>query len=314
MQYDNPDKARWLEARAQAGFRPPSEARLRPQTVTEECGLRIGIYGPARRHWPAMPWIYLLIVGGTIVLACLAALPVSADATPVPEAHVYLERMARALAEAPLIGVTISADYDVRQKSGEMVTFGERRRVTIARPDRLRVETEQSDGARGLTVFDGKTLAVYSAAHQAFAEVEHPGDLDGALTYYLQDLRMRLPLALMFSAGFPEELQQRLRSVAYVETDALTDVPCVHLAARTDQVDFQVWIPQTGDPLPRRVIITYRHAAGQPQFRADFTDWDLASKPAAGDFRFVAPADAARIPFQGKLVPQPPSVPAKGGQ
>jgi len=246
-------------------------------------------------------------------LACLTPLPVSAGSTPEPEAQASLERMARFLAEAPVINVTITADYDVRQHSGEMATFGERRRVTIARPDRLRVETLQSDGERGLVVFDGKTISEYSATNKAFAQVDHPGDLDGALTYYLRDLRMRMPLALMFSAGFPEELQARLRSVSRVETDTLTDLPCVHLAARTDQVDFQVWIPQTGDPLPRRVIITYRHEAGQPQFRADFTDWDLASKPAAGDFRFLPPQDATRVPFQGQFDKDASTPPAKGG-
>lgn len=297
--------------RLRSGSKAKSAVRFLPKESA--AGARIGA-GRATHHRHRKTFVEGLLLACAVGLICLTPSAGRAGSDAPPEALSYLEHMARFLADAPVIKVTMTTAYDVLQESGEMVAFGERRRVTIARPDRMRVETEQSDGKNALLVFDGKTLAFYSASHKAFAQAEHPGDLDGALTYFLQDLKMRLPLALMFSAGFPEELQARLRSAAWVETDALTDVPCVHLAARTDQVDFQVWIPASGDPLPRRVIITYRHEAAQPQFRADFTNWDLTSKPAAADFHFAPPQDAERIPFQGQLAQNPPPTPSKGGQ
>jgi hypothetical protein len=54
-------------------------------------------------------------------------------------------------------------------------------------------------------------------------------------------------------------------------------VPCDHLAVRTaGGVDFQVWIAQGDEPLPRRIVITYKDENGQPQFWADFSNWNLA--------------------------------------
>jgi hypothetical protein len=104
-------------------------------------------------------------------------------------------------------------------------------------------------------------------------------------------------MARMFHTGFPQEMEKLLTSSSYVEEDALFDVPTDHLAARSAEVDLQVWVAQGEQPLPRRVILTYKNAPGQPQFRADFTEWNLSPKVAADSFTFTPPAGAEQIPF-----------------
>ena len=47
----------------------------------------------------------------------------------------------------------------------------------------------------------------------------------------------------------------------------------------------QLWIARGKEPLPRRVVITYKNAPGQPQFRADLYDWKIGG----------AAADAAAV-------------------
>src|SRR4051812_41869181 len=64
------------------------------------------------------------------------------------EALGALNRMAGTLSQAQGFSVTIRAGYDIVQDTGQKITFGERRRVTLSRPDRLRVEVEESDGKR----------------------------------------------------------------------------------------------------------------------------------------------------------------------
>jgi hypothetical protein len=105
----------------------------------------------------------------------------------------------------------------------------------------------------------------------------------------------------MFSGGFSEEMEKRLADLTFVEVSVVTDTPCVHLAGRTDQVDFQVWIPQAGDPLPRRVTITYRDEEGQPKFWADFENWNMAPTIVSTDFAFTPPAGTERIPFLAEM-------------
>jgi hypothetical protein len=101
----------------------------------------------------------------------------------------------------------------------------------------------------------------------------------------------------MFLSRLPSELDRRVRSVETVEKSTILDVPCMHLAARAEDVDFQIWIPSNGEPLPRRIVITYKNQEGQPQFWANFTDWNLSSKPSDYLFTFTPPEGARRIPF-----------------
>ena len=213
------------------------------------------------------------------------------------QAKAILMRMAERLAQAQGFNVSIRANYDVLQETGQTIEFGEVRKVTLSRPSGLRVETEQSDGDRRVVVFDGKTISVFDPKQNVYAQIDRTGHVDDAVRYLVQDLQLRVPLALLLVTSLPAEFERRVESLAYVELDPLTEVPTDHLAARTQDVDFQVWIPHDGEPLPRRIVITYKNEEGQPQFRAQLSDWDLSPRAPADVFAFAAPPGAERIPF-----------------
>ena len=248
-------------------------------------------------------------------LALLPAAAMAAQEQPAAapgganEAMTLLMRTADFLSQSPQFSVTIRDGYDVVQESGEKIEFGEVRNIVLRRPDRFRSDTERSDGQKGLVLFDGKDIIVFSEKDKVFAKASKPGDLDGAVTYLLSDLKMRLPLAMMFLSRLPVEIEKRVRSVDLVEQSVIMDVPCDHIAARTDEVDFQMWIPAEGDPLPRRIVITYKHDDGQPQFWANFSDWNLTPNPSDSLFAF-APAEGVReIPFLAQMkISKPESV------
>jgi hypothetical protein len=205
--------------------------------------------------------------------------------------------MAEFMAKLPRFSVNVRIGYDVVQESGQKIEFGETRKITINRPDRLRIEVERSDGDQGLVVFDGKDIIVYDAAEKVFGKVVKPGSLDQAIVYFVKDLQMRLPLAQLFVTSLPAQLAKRVKTVNYVERTAIVRVVCDHLAARAETVDFQIWIAQGEQPLLQRIVITYRQAEGQPQFWAQFSDWNLTPDVSEPLFSFTPPADAEQIPF-----------------
>jgi hypothetical protein len=73
------------------------------------------------------------------------------------------------------------------------------------------------------------------------------------------------------------------------------------LAGRADTVDYQVWIPEGAQPLPLRMVLTYKNAEGQPQFRAQFSDWNLAPEVQDSQFAFSPPEGARKISFLAEL-------------
>jgi hypothetical protein len=216
-------------------------------------------------------------------------------------ASAILMRMADFLAGAQSFSVSVRGGYDAVQKSGQKIEFGEMRKVTLSRPDRLRIEGERSDGAKTLTVFTGKEIVLIDETSNVYATAPQPGGVDDTIVYFVKDLRMQLPLAMLLVSQLPAELKARVRSVDYVERTNIDGSPAHHLAARTDTVDFQVWVADGDRPLPLRVVITYKQAKGEPQFWAQLSDWNLS--PALADSTFVAkpPDGGQKVAFAAQL-------------
>jgi len=235
-----------------------------------------------------------------------AADPAPAAATPAqdPAARALLLGMANFIASAPGLSVTMRSGYDAIQADGQRIEFGERRKILMQRPDKLRVEVERSDGERGGVTFDGRWITAFNASDNVYARVEKVASLDETLVYMVRDLRATVPLARMLTTGFPADVEKRAAEVTLVEECTLFDVPTDHLAVRTADVDMQLWIAQGAEPLPRRVVITYKNAPGQPQFRAELYDWKIAPQVDASAFTFVPPVGAEQIMY---LAPRPPA-------
>jgi hypothetical protein len=71
-------------------------------------------------------------------------------------------------------------------------------------------------------------------------------------------------------------------------------------------LDWQVWIQDGAQPVPRKIVITYKAMPGQPQFVAYLGHWDLSAKNPESVFEFTPPPGCKRIelkPAQGALTP-----------
>jgi len=251
------------------------------------------------------------------VILTLGVTPVLAEETTAEldlEARAILMEMAAFISRVPAFSVTLRSAYDAIQEDGQYIEFGERRHVLLQRPDQLRVETERSDGEHNLVLFDGDKITGFKADDNIFAQVEKPGTIDETLIYLVRDLQFKLPLARMLHTGFAQQLEKMITAVSYVEENVLFDVVTDHLAVRAENIDMQLWVAQGDEPLPRRIVITYMNAPGQPQFRGDFTDWSIEPKVAADSFTFTPPADAEKVPVIAR-VREKGSIPAqKGGE
>lgn len=223
-------------------------------------------------------------------------------ATPAQvQAREILMRMAAYLGGAKGYSVSLRAGYDAVQKSGQKIEFNEIRKVTLSRPDKLRIEGERSDGAKTLVVFNGKEITLIDGASNVYATGPQPGNIDHSVVHFVSDLGMRLPLAVMLLTRMPSEFESRVTTVDIVEKATVLGRPTHHLAARTKDVDFQVWVADGDQPVPLRVVITYKKSPGQPQFWAQFSDWNLA--PVVSDANFAAqiPAGAQKVAFAAQL-------------
>jgi hypothetical protein len=257
---------------------------------------RLNIYSRGR---------YIRILGAACMAAAVLAQSGAGAKEPAPDAKAILMRMADFLSKSPRMSVTVHGSYDALQAEGDKVEWNDVREVTLSRPNLLRINTQRSDGARNLLVFDGKEITTFDESSKAYAQASHPGSVDDAVVYFVRDLGMRLPLAVLLTSRLPAELAQRVQSVEYVEKTATLSAPAHHIAGKTATVDFQLWIADGDRPAPLRAVLTYKEAPGQPQFRAQFSDWNFDSQPPASAFTFTPPEGAKKIPFAAALPAMP---------
>jgi hypothetical protein len=218
------------------------------------------------------------------------------------------KRMVDFLSQAQRLSVTIESEFDVVQDSGQKYEFGETRTIVLRRPDHLRMDTTKRDGAKSGMVFNGKDITAFDMTENVYATVAKPGSVDDAIVYFINDLDMRMPLAEFFSSTLVKTLPDRVLAADYVEQATIAGVPCDHLGLRGERADIQVWVAQGDRPLPQRVIITYARAEGQPQFRAQFREWNLSPNAPDSLFAFTPPNGATKIAFapQRRVGPELP--------
>jgi hypothetical protein len=220
------------------------------------------------------------------------------------------------LGKTKQFGVTIEIAYDVVQDWGQKIEFGETRTLTVRRPDRIRIETTDRNGAVSGLVFDGQQIAAFDTNENVYATAEKPGSLDGAIAYFVGDLGMRLPMAGVLSERLPEIVKDWADDVAYVDEVTIAGTRCDHIALRGEWEDVQMWIAQGDQPLLQRMVITYKRAEGQPEFAAQLTKWDLSAAAPDAAFAFTPPTGAAKIAFmpQRDEAPHAGVVELKGGK
>lgn len=279
--------------------------------------------------WPMTRRVLSVSILSAIALGCsqsqVAAPPASLVAQSVaPQAAAepgnaadILQRMATFLANTSQFTVNLTDNFDVLQASGQKIEFGETRKITLSRPNGLRVELEESNGDKHTVLYDGKDITVFSPTQNVYAQIAKPGGVDDAVKYFLKELHMRLPLAALLLSSFPAEITARTESLDYVERTLIQGVPTHHLAGRTATVDYQVWVAEGAQPLPVRAVLTYKNAEGQPQFSAQFSDWNLNPQIQEAQFAFTPPAGVRKIAFQAelsKITPKEGSASAQTGE
>jgi hypothetical protein len=254
------------------------------------------------RGWRPAVWIAVLGLVWASAVACFSAGSAAAQA---PEAVAeqreeraleIARRMAAALSSAESLRLTAAMSYDAVQADGQAIEFGVVRTFALRRPDRARVEAVDRSGARIVFVYDGERIVLSDESHEVYAAAAHRGDFESMQAYLRDELRVPTPLGEFLSLDLFDTLAAS-DSARWVDEQMLDGVLCDHLAFRNAEKGLQIWVPRQGDPLPRRVVITYEGARGRPQFRADLRDWELSPKLGDELFEFTPAADAERIYF-----------------
>jgi hypothetical protein len=275
------------------------------------------------RCWPSY-WargrlvkLRYVVVIGAMVCTSLAGIPPFAErgataATPQKKPAISEEASAALLH----MGQTLLAEqfsFQVRtirvyaDPDGDPLHIFHTMKVTVHRPNRLLAEISGDDGENKL-VFDGKNLVVFSAAQKKYLSVPVPG---GTIKAMMEEAVGRLgvdfPLADFLTEAPNKAFLTGVTSGRVIDTVTIDGSPYLHMFfSQPPGIELELWLAKSDQALPKRLIVTYRNLAGQPNFIAEFADWNFNIHPSDADFTFQPPADATQV----ELKP-PAATPAK---
>ncbi|TNG01530.1 MAG: DUF2092 domain-containing protein [Gammaproteobacteria bacterium] len=180
--------------------------------------------------------------------------------------------------------------------SGQKIQLSRSGEILIRHPDRMHVEVTSDNGVIRL-YFDGTKLSRFDLDKNIFASIDAPGTLEAALDHAMKKYHVDAPLADLLAGNPYENYIANTDEGFYAGLHYLEGKEYHHLALSNENVDYQVWIADGPAPLFRKIVITYKHLPGAPQFTAELSDWDFNPRTPDLAFDFYPPIDAEQIEF-----------------
>ena len=167
--------------------------------------------------------------------------------------------------------------------------------LTLNRPDKLHATRTGREFANVELVYDGKTLTMLGKNANAFAKAEEPGTIDQLVDVLRKKYDRPVPAADLLMSDPYKELMPLVVDAKDLGSGVIRGVECDHLAFRTDEVDWQIWIAQGDRPYPCRYVITSPKVKGSPQYTIDVRDWKTGAEVASDSFSLTVPQGAKEL-------------------
>jgi hypothetical protein len=233
----------------------------------------------------------------TLLAALLLVLFVTTAASAAEiekDAKEILRSMSDHLGGLTSFSVDADIDNEVVDLQGQKLHLNSSAELVIERPGNLYIHRKGGAGEVEL-IFDGKVVTIHGIRRNQYMQIASPGNIDLALQTASIETGIDFPGADLFYLDPYDGLMHGVVSGAYLGSGYVNGIECHHLAFRSEQVDWQIWI-QTGDvPLPMKYAITTKWVTAAPQYVARFRNWNAKPGIEVKRFEFSPKAGAKKV-------------------
>ena len=234
-------------------------------------------------------WSAFLAVVATAGITNISA--ARADAT---DAKNLLKAMSDYLAAQKAISFDYDVDLELVSTQQQKIALASSGSLILNRPDKVHL-TRTGGFANAEMVFDGKTLTLLGKNTNLYAQVEAPGTIDQLVDALRDKYHRPVPAADLLISDPYKELMSEVNDVKDLGSGVIHGVECDHLAFRTKEVDWQIWIAQGARPYPCRYVITSKKVTGWPQYTIDIWAWKTGAEVASDGFKLEIPTSAKQL-------------------
>jgi hypothetical protein len=226
--------------------------------------------------------------------------PPSSASIPAPSvvepADRLLKQMGAYVGSAEQFTFHADITFDHVLPSGQKLQFAAVEDVALQRPSGLYIEWSGDLGDRKFW-YDGKTATIYDPATIFYGADAAPPALDDMLEKLIKQLNFTPPLVDFL---YSDPYKSVRGAIQYGFTTGDTQIngrSCRGLAFVEKNIDWQIWIDSGPQPVPCKLLITYKNNSSLPQFSAIFSDWDFSPRIAVSTFTPELPPGTQKISF-----------------
>ncbi|MFC5270342.1 DUF2092 domain-containing protein [Adhaeribacter terreus] len=181
-------------------------------------------------------------------------------------------------------------------KTKDKVTYNSE--VFIKRPNKMRVNVKNED-RNAAVYYDGKKFTVLGKNANMYAQADAPPTLDAALDSAREKFVLDPPGADMLYTNAYDGLMEQVTDGKVLKEENINGKAANHLAFKSKEVDWEIWIQKGESPVPLRYKIISKNEPERPEMTVDFSDWKPGTGNAFADQQFVLtpPAKSRKIPF-----------------
>jgi hypothetical protein len=223
----------------------------------------------------------------------LAMLTPQAEADET-QAREILKAMTDYLEGQPGFSFDVDSSVQIVTTAGQKLTIASSGSVAMQRPNQIRV-LRRGGFATIEMMFDGQTLSVLNREANVFGQTDLPGSLDQLVDTLRNKYQRPLPAADLLGSDVAEVLLADVTEVTDLGSGVIRGMECDHLAFRTPEIDWQIWVAQGDVPHPCRFVITTKTIEGWPEYILEFSSWGSGGVEATFDFEAPAGATKAEI-------------------
>ncbi|MBR0827555.1 DUF2092 domain-containing protein [Bradyrhizobium manausense] len=234
--------------------------------------------------------------GATAAVLLLVASPARAD-----DPAKILKSMTDYLGSQKTLSASFESDIEIITPELQKIQFTSSGQMKLSRPDKLRVR--RTGGYTDIDlVYDGKTISLYGNDAKTYVQADAPGTVDQMIAAMQARSGLGMPGTDLILSNAYDELMATTTESKHVGQGVIDGVECEHLAFRTPETDWQIWIEPGEKPVPRKYVITSKTMTGAPQYTLRIRDWKTDAFADADTFVFKAPAGASKIDLESAAI------------
>jgi len=232
-------------------------------------------------------WLTPVVVT-TVVLSSGPSWAQPNDATRI------LKTMSDFIAMQQNVSITFDSDIEIITPDVQKIQFTNSGTVLMSRPDKLRA-TRTGGYSDVELFFDGRTATFVSKDDKVYTRLDTPGSIDQLIGRLRGEFSLTAPGADLLLANVYDDLMEGAIDAKYIGLGVIDGVECEHLAFRTLEVDWQIWIEAGARPIPRKYIITSKTVTAAPQYTLRIKEWRTDAQTNANSFTFTPAPETRQV-------------------